>query len=348
MVILFGFGILHITTPDKKVDKDERRYLDTLPKITMESIKNGKYYDDFENYMLDQAPFRAEFREIKSLVNYNVFMKKENEDIIVKDGIAIKLNFDYSYNNVLETTSKLQVVKNTIVPNNKTYFALVPDKNCYLQEGIDYNKVLGSIKINNVTNINLYNELELTKYYKTDTHWNQEKIIDVANYILEQMGITTRDVSYNAVDCGEFKGILSSQASLSKTDKLEYLTNDMLENCTVFNYETNKEGKIYDVDKLTDEKSLDAYDMFLSGSVPLVRIDNPSVDNDKTLIIFRDSFGSSITPLFTPYYYSIYVVDLRYLNSSIINKMITINGDEDVLFLYSTTIMETPGNFKVG
>ena len=63
------------------------------------------------------------------------------------------------------------------------------------------------------------------------------------------------------------------------------------------------------------------------------------------MIIFRDSFGSSITPLLIPYYSKITVIDNRYIASDYLTNYIEFN-DQDVLFLYSTLIVNNSGSLK--
>ena len=63
------------------------------------------------------------------------------------------------------------------------------------------------------------------------------------------------------------------------------------------------------------------------------------------MIIFRDSFGSSITPLLIPYYSKITVIDNRYMMSDYIKEYVEFD-DQDVLFLYSTLIVNNSGSLK--
>ena len=67
---------------------------------------------------------------------------------------------------------------------------------------------------------------------------------------------------------------------------------------------------------------LDGYDVFLGGAQSLLTIQCPNAKTDKELIIFRDSFGSSISPLFLGAYSKITVVDLRYINSALLGDYI--------------------------
>ena len=109
----------------------------------------------------------------------------------------------------------------------------------------------------------------------------------------------------------------------------------MLENCKVYKYEKNEETKIYNMDKT---KAYDKYDIYLSGATPLLRIDNPNSSTNKELIIFRDSYGSSLTPLLVEGYKKITVVDTRYISSKILNQYIEFTN-QDVIFEYSTSLI---------
>ena len=81
--------------------------------------------------------------------------------------------------------------------------------------------------------------------------------------------------------------------------------------------------------------------MFLSGPLSLVTIENPKCTSGKELIIFRDSFASSIAPLLAEGYTKITLADIRYLRSDFLDRFIAFK-DQDVLFytvlLFLTTV----------
>ena len=140
-----------------------------------------------------------------------------------------------------------------------------------------------------------------------------------------------------------FYGVYYGQAALPmKPDTLYTLESDLLDQCQVYNYETNAYGGIYDREKLTGS---DPYEVFLSGSVSLLRIENPNAQTDRELILFRDSFGSSIAPLLIQGYRSITLVDIRYVSSAMLDRFIDFNG-QDVLFLYSTLVLNNSETLK--
>jgi len=56
--------------------------------------------------------------------------------------------------------------------------------------------------------------------------------------------------------------------------------------------------------------------------------------------MFRDSFGSSLAPLLVEGYKKITMVDIRYINSDVLDAFIEFN-DQDVLFVYSTLLLNS-------
>jgi hypothetical protein len=95
---------------------------------------------------------------------------------------------------------------------------------------------------------------------------------------------------------------------------------------------------VYQLDKLDDGKSLDKYDVFAGGASSLQVITSPDAVTDRRLVIFRDSYTSSLVPLLLGAYREITLVDLRYIDSARIGEYVDFDG-ADVLFLYNTAIV---------
>ena len=108
------------------------------------------------------------------------------------------------------------------------------------------------------------------------------------------------------------------------------------------NHESNQYADVYD---MTCLRNRDQYDVFLSGARSLLTIENPNAKTDKELIVFRDSFGSSMVPLLVADYKTVTVVDIRYLNPAMLGRYIAFNG-QDVLFLYSTLVLNNSSTIK--
>jgi hypothetical protein len=140
-----------------------------------------------------------------------------------------------------------------------------------------------------------------------------------------------------------FYGVYYGQAALPMApDELVWMESELLKDCRVYNYETGKYGSVYDSGKLEGN---DLYETFLSGPVSLLTIENPHAETDRELIIFRDSFGSSIAPLLVQGYKTVTLVDVRYISSAMLDRFIDFHG-QDVLFLYSTLVLNNSNQMQ--
>ena len=72
--------------------------------------------------------------------------------------------------------------------------------------------------------------------------------------------------------------------------------------------------------------------MFLSGPAAVLTVDNPNAQTQRELIVFRDSFGSSLVPLLVPGYSKVTLLDIRYVATEFLPQVVEF-GDQDVLFL---------------
>ena len=89
-------------------------------------------------------------------------------------------------------------------------------------------------------------------------------------------------------------------------------------------------------------ESRDLYDIYLSGAAALLRIENPAAEGGRELVVFRDSFGSSLIPLLVKDYAVVTVVDTRYIAPNLLGQYVEFSA-QDVLFLYSTLILNSSG-----
>lgn len=353
IAVLAVLSVARIFNPVERSEAERRPLAQFPTEITWEGIVDKNIINAFEKANVDQFPFREFFRGVKANFQYNILGLKENNGLALENDYIVKIEQDFIEGNLDYSIGRLQYYYEMLLKNNggKHYVSIIPDKNYFLGQNSGYpapnyagltDKVTSSLS--GMQYIDIFGKLELEDYYRTDTHWSQDKIGDVVDAIANAMGFADRlSGKYTENKLEGFKGVYHGQSALKPTpDTLVYLTNDILNGCTVFDYETNSTTSIYNLDKFSGS---DGYDLFLSGTKPLLRIDNPNAKTDKTLVIFRDSFGSSITPLFAEAYASIYVVDIRYIDAGMLtlyDKMGKVDFEgADVLFLYSALILNS-------
>lgn len=336
------------------ISVSERRKLEQPPKLTIDSVISGEFMTDFQNYATDQFPMRDSFRKLKATVAFDVFNQKDNNNIYIADGHAVKIEYPLNQKSVDNAVKRFNKIYEKYLrdTDSKVYLSIVPDKHYYLAAKhsyprMNYERLIDAVRrgTNFAEYIDITGCLSIDDYYRTDPHWRQEKIIGAADKISQAMGASA--VNYQdyreAVAEENFYGAYYGQSALPlDSESINYLTNEILEKCTVYNAETDTTGGIYDFDKL---KGYDQYDFFLSGASPIIKITNPSADQKSHLVVFRDSFGSSIVPLLVEGYSEITLLDIRYISSDMLENYVDFDNC-DVLFLYSTSVLNNSSTLK--
>lgn len=326
----------------------ERRVLAQQPEPGWEEVLSGDYMEDFEAYTLDQFPARDAFRSLKAVSALGLFGHKDNNALYLADGHLSKLEYPLKQAMLDHAAKHFAHIYDTYLKDSggEVYFSIIPDKNCYLAAengylSLNYDEFISHMRARTdgyMEYIDITGLLSADDYYRTDTHWKQERILDVAQTIADAMGVTLEgEYEVKTLD-QPFYGVWYGQAALPlEPDTISYLTNDELENCSVKSYDlgTGTAGTVYDNDKVQGK---DPYDFFLSGAVAVMTIENPAADPERELVVFRDSFGSSLVPLLAEGYGTITLIDTRYISSDTVGKMVDFNG-KDVLFLYSTLLL---------
>ena len=338
-ILFFSFWCFFVPTPH--YSESERRALADFPEISWQKIWTGSFAKEFEEYTTDRFPIRDKWRSIKAYTRLNLLLQRENNDIFVKDGHISKLEYPMNTKMLDYSISLFTKIEEKHLQQNDVYFAIVPDKNEYLADlKLDYNELEKYMydRMQFCTPIHLNQLLSAEDYYFTDSHWRQDKITDVAQHIAKAMG---RDISADYIKQNleiPFKGVYAGQSALIyEPDVITYLTNDTIESLQVTGAKA-----VYDMKKANGK---DAYEFFLSGNQPLVKISNPKNTDGKRLVVFRDSYASSLMPLLAQGYSEITMIDLRYMNSLLLEKYVDFS-DAQVLFLYSSTLLNNSTSMR--
>ena len=350
--LFLGISLICWIKPAGDYSVTERRKLEQFPEFTLENVVSGKFMTDFEEYTLDQFPMRDGFRNLKAWVSQNLFQKSDNNEIYTADGYAVKMEYPLKEDSIKYAGERFRNIYDKYLKDSgsKIYLSMIPDKNYFLAQSsghlfMDYEALYETMQkeMPYAEYIDITGLLQIEDYYKTDVHWRQEMLVDVAKEIGSSLGITLSDDYEVQTLQEEFFGVYFGQSALTLPgEKLHYLTNEILKQCTVYNYENNETLGIYDLEKASGD---DPYEIFLSGPVSLLKIENPNAVTEKELIVFRDSFGSSLVPLLAEGYKSVTLIDIRYIQSSFVGSFVNFENC-DVLFLYSTALLNNSTAMK--
>lgn len=351
-LFLLCFSLWGMLKEDDALSLSERRPLKQFPRLDAQEVLSGRFQSNFEGYTLDQFPLRDTFRTLKALAVRDLFREKDNNGIYVADGCAAKLDPTLNESSLDHAADRFRYVYETYLKDMdaKVYLSIIPDKNYFLAAengypALDYERLFSLMreKTDYAQYIDLTGALSLSSYYRTDTHWRQEELLPAAKLLADAMGTEIAE-DFTPVTLGTpFSGVYRGQSALPmQPDTLTYLTNEILEGCRVYDYESDAYLPVYTLDRADGS---DPYEIFLSGPKSLLRIENPNAKTERRLIVFRDSFAASLIPLLAEGYREITLVDIRYLSPASLGQFVDF-GAQDVLFLYSTSVLNDSATIK--
>lgn len=250
VLILTIVFVTNILSKDKEISIAERRKLVQFPEITTKRILNGTVSKEFEEYAMDQLIGRDMLRSIKALFNFGIYRQKDNNKLFIENDSIYKIEYPLKEELIEKTAKQINQIKEEYLKGMNVYYSIIPDKNYFLDNSnlkIDYEKLQNIIKQNlkDIKYINLFPELSSQDYYRTDIHWKQENLRKVVSKIEKEMNLKdTSKIEYEEKELDDFYGVYYGQIGVKvEPDKIKYLTNETIEKCITYNFETKQERK---------------------------------------------------------------------------------------------------------
>lgn len=342
LAVLFGFSLLHLALPDREVSRSERRRLAQLPPLS------SGFSDKLEEYMLDQFPLREQLRTVNSLVRLYGLGQADIHGIYLQGGGAFRMDGPLQEKQVRHAAAVFSAVQETYFPSLPSHYVIVPDKNAKAETSrprLDTETMRGIVReaLPGMTEIDIWDLLSADDYYKTDPHWRQERLLPVAAAICEALGADAPE-TFTEKTLSPFYGAYYGQAALPMApDTLTYLESADTKAAKVTGPELDGAQPVYRPELLD---GTDGYDVFLSGAQAVLTVTSPNVHNGRHLVLFRDSFGSSLAPLLLGSFERITLVDLRYISAARLADYADLSDATDVLYLCSTAVWNNGGTLR--
>lgn len=342
LAVLFGFSLLHLALPDRELSRSERRRLAQLPPLS------SGFSDKLEEYMLDQFPLREQLRTVNSLVRLYGLGQADIHGIYLQGGGAFRMDGPLQEKQVRHAAAVFSAVRETYFPSLPSHYVIVPDKNAKAETSrprLDTETLRGIVReaLPGMTEIDIWDLLSADDYYKTDPHWRQERLLPVAAAICEALGADAPG-TFTEKTLSPFYGAYYGQAALPMApDTLTYLESADTKAAEVTGPELDGAQPVYRPELLD---GTDGYDVFLSGAQAVLTVTSPNVHNGRHLVLFRDSFGSSLAPLLLGSFERITLVDLRYISAARLTDYADLSDATDVLYLCSTAVWNNGGTLR--
>lgn len=349
-IAIFGITIINIVSKDRTFSDMENRSLAQRPRFDIDNLVEGRYTKKYEKYVNDQFIDRTRFINIKASID-NLLGRSDNNGVYRGKDNYLFESFDIPYKEAEEKNVDainkfadkyedvnfsflLAPISTTVLKDKLPDDAPIIDEKKYVKEFSD--------KLNDRVNfLYLYDTMKAHKdeyiYYRTDHHWTT-----LGAYYGYEAYMKSVDVEPKTLDnynkelvTNEFYGTLFSKGlfKVKKPDYINIYTPKDNNDEVIITYveEQQKTASFYSSDYL---KKRDKYGMFLSGNHPLVEIETSS-EEDKTLLIIKDSYANCLVPFLTSHYKKIILVDPRYYYEDI-DELMKNDGVTDVLYLYNS------------
>ena len=357
----FGFGAALILSPSRDFSEQENRFLAQFKAPTPDTLRSGKFMEDFEKYVTDQFPLRDQWIQLKAISERSLGKQENNGVYFGTDGQTLFAQFKAPTEE--ELAQRVGFVnslgQNLDIP---VYFSLVPDKSWvwadYLPDyapNVDDGSTIERAQAlcgENVRFIDLRGALDYDSFYRTDHHWTTMGAMQAYFSLIRDISGGNSGDWYHEPELisDQFYGTTysSSGAAWVKPDSIYTMIPEggTKGNITVTGYPEGApiESSLYHPEKLAVK---DKYAYFLGGNQPLCVIKNPDAANGRLLVI-RDSYSDSLAPFLAEEFQEVHLFDLRYNNMSL-KQYVADNEIDQVLVLYSANNFNTDTNlFKLG
>lgn len=358
LLLLLLFFIINLCVKDKEFSDTENRSLAQKPQLSWSSLVDGSYFAGVTSHFSDQFFARDGWISLKLRQDSLLGRKDAGGVYLCEDDYLMAQPEAPDEEALAVTVDAIRQLKETY-PDLDMYMLAVPGAASILTDYLPKNapvrdqladldaleqQLSGTLTFLDAATPLANNRTEYI-YYKTDHHWTTLGAYRTFCYNAASMGLTSPTVEYETYPVSNsFEGTLSSKSgSHSALDTINIYVpgNFTPEYYVSYPDSTEKVCSIYRSDCL-DVK--DQYTVFFGGNHSMVEI-KTTANNDRNLLLFKDSYANCFVEFLLPYYENIIMIDPRYYYDNV-TSIINNQGITDVLFLYSADTILTDTALK--
>ena len=364
--------LLFVALPDNAFSPEENRSLQTFPKLTWQSLKEGKFSSQMNEYFADQFPVRDALVGMKGIAELALGKQGNNGVALGKDGVLAVRWFDafvnrttrvydtdyYSKDAIAAQAAALNQLSADLTAQNIPLTLIIPprtldvygSKTNYPMEAA--NALWADIDAGLDDSVGYLDLREVMQsasasgdyvYYRTDHHWTTTGAYLAYKTLMTEWGKEADVIpesNFTAETVEDFYGTTWSRAGLKfiSPDTLEIWHFEGEDAYTVTDPATGESFKgFYNRDYLAQK---DKYSAFLDGTHSVLTVTKDTDEQRPTLLVLKDSFFNSMVP-FLAQHYDLVVVNLSVGGVKPISEYIEQYGCEGVLVVYNAeNIME--------
>ena len=343
------FAILFWVLPKSDFSPKEKRYLQGFPEISVQSLTDGTFETDFENYINDHMVLRDVFMGVNSYSNIAVLNNGSDGVYKCSDGYLINepatdSRLDLNLSVTADFKEKTGIDTTVMIVPSTGY--IMEDKLPLVHKNYNddryYNRIESFCQKNGLGFVDLRDTFNSHKnstqiYYKTDHHWTTVGAYLAYQSLCEKWGIEVKETNgYIVEKTPDFYGTTYNTSGfwLNESDTIEVWKNrDNHSTC-----EITANGKTTAYKSMFFPKQLegaDKYTVFLNGNNPVTTVKNPDNKGKEKLLVIKDSFSHCLAPFLSEKFSQITLVDMRYYKKSVSEEIVKKDKFDKVLICMS-------------
>lgn len=351
-LFLFGAAALHLALPDRAWSEAENRTLAKRPAFTAETVADGTFMTDAEDYIADQFPGRDGWTGLKARAE-QLLGKTEFRgvylcgDTLINRGDEPGEQAEKNLGYVAALAERADVpVYLGLIPTASEIWrddlpagAPVPDQSAFIRRALEKTGLTGVDYLSA-----LQEHAGEAVYYRTDHHWTSLGAYYGYAALCDALGaepVRLDSFTPETVSTG-FYGTLYSTSGVHwlKPDTMEYYVPEDGVTVTALKDGEEEISPLYDRSYLTKK---DKYSSFLGGNQPICVVRNPSAATDRKILLIRDSYADAMAPFLSQTFGEIHLLDPRYYRLSPA-EYAKENGIDGIVVSYSVQNFVTDKN----
>jgi len=345
--------VASMVNPVRERSESENRNLAQMPKLSVKSVFDGSFTKGYEDFVTDQFVWRDMWIQLKSSVermmgktlSNGVYFADDNYFIEHKSNADVDselLERNIGFLKAFVENMSAQTDGKALVSIAPTASAVLADKLPKFNDEYDWNAALDNIAdILGDSFVDLREVLNEHKdeyvFYRTDHHWTTDGAYYAYSEIIKEFGFEplAKEDFARIVLSEDFLGTVIAKSNIKTEPDVMVKYEAISENPISVSYNLGAKvtNTLYDGSKLDTR---DKYAYYLGGNDALIEI-NTTVDNDRVLMIAKDSYANCLIPFLTSHFEKIYVVDLRYFNLGVSEYTKQTGDVTDALVLYNAS-----------
>ncbi|MCL2546346.1 MAG: hypothetical protein FWE06_04025 [Oscillospiraceae bacterium] len=353
-IVIGSFTMLNfVITPPEFIDSERRRPAQS-PNFTLNTLFSGEFMvgndhnvGGFDSYVTDNFVFREQLRSVRAMTMFHIFRQASKDGLFFtrEAGIGSLEQLDEAqYRRSAAQIGSLFELMDGL----NLYFSVIPGKSFYTpHHQLELDPIRGMAIIQeelpDVEMIDITAALTIGDFYYTDLHWDQTRLWDVVAALSQAMDFPMPQQT-DIQTVGEWRGAYYGQLALPMRPDIMRIHDIPGVTAYYWTPQGIQQGPVHDERGF---HSVDPFNIFLRGPQPLIWLETGH-QTGRNLYVFRDSFGSSIAPLLalSEGYDQVVLIDLRLIHGRVLDDVFTFTPESDVLFLYSTQILNNSVLFQ--